>query len=81
LSPGWDLPLVIKPVETGSSVGMSIVRSGIIVGCCGGKGNGIYGATVMIEAYITGTEITCGVLGNEDPEALAADRDHSRRRP
>jgi D-alanine-D-alanine ligase len=29
-----------------------------------------YGATAMIEAYITGTEITCGVLGNEDPDAL-----------
>ena len=24
----------------------------------------------MIEAFITGTEITCGVLGNQDPEAL-----------
>jgi D-alanine-D-alanine ligase len=34
------LPLVVKPVETGSSVGMSIVRDRIIPGRCGGKGVG-----------------------------------------
>jgi D-alanine-D-alanine ligase len=63
------LPVVVKPVETGSSVGMSIVRQ------TGGLSAAIekaleYGATAMIEAFIEGKEITCGVLGNETVEAL-----------
>jgi D-alanine-D-alanine ligase len=29
-----------------------------------------FGETAMIEAYISGTEITCGVLGNQDLDAL-----------
>jgi D-alanine-D-alanine ligase len=29
-----------------------------------------FGVAAMIETYITGTEITCGVLGNQDLEAL-----------
>lgn len=63
------LPLVVKPVETGSSVGMSIVRDDALL--TGAVDKALeFGATVMIEAYITGTEITCGVLGNEDLEAL-----------
>lgn len=63
------LPVVVKPVETGSSVGMSIVRDASAL--AGAVENALtYGATAMIEAYISGTEITCGVLGNEDVEAL-----------
>lgn len=63
------LPLVVKPVETGSSVGMSIVRTDSSLAAAVEKAM-VFGATVMIEAYITGTEITCGVLGNDDLEAL-----------
>ncbi len=63
------LPLVVKPVETGSSVGMSIVRTASSLVAAVEKAL-VFGATVMIEAYISGKEITCGVLGNEDPEAL-----------
>ena len=63
------LPLVIKPVETGSSVGMSIVRSASSLAAAVEKALA-FGATAMIEAYIAGTEITCGVLGNADLEAL-----------
>ncbi len=63
------LPLVVKPVETGSSVGMSIVRADSSLAAAVKKSLE-FGATAMIEAYITGTEITCGVLGNQDLEAL-----------
>ena len=63
------LPLVVKPVETGSSVGMTIVRDASSLAGAVAKALA-YGATAMIEAYISGTEITCGVLGNEDLEAL-----------
>ena len=63
------LPLVVKPVETGSSVGMSIVRAESTLAAAVEKALE-FGATAMIEAYITGTEVTCGVLGNQEPEAL-----------
>ena len=63
------LPLVVKPVETGSSVGMTIVRQAASLPAAVDKAL-TYGATAMIEAFIDGTEITCGVLGNETPEAL-----------
>lgn len=63
------LPLVVKPVETGSSVGMSIVRADSSLVAAVEKALE-FGATAMIEAYVTGTEITCGVMGNQDLEAL-----------
>jgi len=63
------LPVVVKPVETGSSVGMTIVKSDADLATA--VDNALeYGATAMIEAYIRGKEITCGVLGNQDLEAL-----------
>ncbi len=61
--------LVIKPVCAGSSVGLSIVK----------KEENLISAidlafendeTVMIEAYIKGIELTCGVIGNKEIEAL-----------
>lgn len=63
------LPLVVKPVETGSSVGMSIVRSPSALAPAVEKAL-TFCVTAMIEAYIDGTEITCGVLGSQDVEAL-----------
>jgi D-alanine-D-alanine ligase len=63
------LPVVIKPIEAGSSVGMSIVRSkDALPGALETAFE--HGRTVMIEAYIDGIEVTCGVLGNDAPEAL-----------
>jgi D-alanine-D-alanine ligase len=63
------LPVVVKPVETGSSVGMSIVRDAADLSAAVDKAI-TYGATTMVEGFIKGTEITCGILGNQDPEAL-----------
>ncbi|MBC2713218.1 MAG: D-alanine--D-alanine ligase [Desulfosarcina sp.] len=63
------LPVVVKPVETGSSVGMSIVRSDASLAPAVAKALE-YGVTAMIEGYINGKEITCGVLGNDEVEAL-----------
>lgn len=56
-------PYVVKPVSEGSSVGVSIVRSGSntrqeIVE------NWRYGPHALVEAFIPGKEITIGVLGN-----------------
>ncbi|MBT8342926.1 MAG: D-alanine--D-alanine ligase [Desulfatitalea sp.] len=63
------LPLVVKPIKGGSSIGMTIVR----------RQEGIAAAmakafeqddTALMEAYIQGIEITGAVLGNDDPQAL-----------
>jgi len=66
---GLGLPVVVKPVETGSSVGMTIVReeSALVPAIENALG---FCESAMIEGFIDGTEITCGVIGNEDVEAL-----------
>ncbi len=64
-----QLPVVIKPVRAGSSLGMSIattaeeLRAGISVAY-------EHDSQVMVEEFIQGREITGGVLGNDDPVAL-----------
>ena len=62
-------PLVVKPVCAGSSVGMSIVKKeeDLIPAI---KTAFDHYDTVLIEAYIKGIELTCGVLGNKELEAL-----------
>ncbi len=64
-----DLPIVIKPVRGGSSIGMSIVRS------AEGLDHALAGAfaqddAVLAESFIQGIEITGAVLGNASLEAL-----------
>lgn len=62
-------PVVIKPMGTGSSVGLSIVRSpGELPDAVTAALN--YDTEVMIEAFIDGIEVTAGVLGNDALEAL-----------
>jgi len=64
-----ELPIVVKPVSGGSSIGMSIVHS---------KNDLItaldtafkYDDAILLEEYIKGTEITGAVIGNKYPEAL-----------
>ena len=63
------MPVVVKPLETGSSVGMTIVRSEDALESALGKAFD-HGDAVLIEAYIKGTELTCGVMGNDDLEAF-----------
>ena len=63
------LPVVIKPSSCGSSIGMSIIKT--VSGVSGALEKAIAeDHKVLIEKYIEGTEITCGVLGNEDLQAL-----------
>ena len=63
------LPIVVKPVEGGSSVGMSIVKTEQDLADAVGKALK-YDASVLLEAYIEGVELTGGVLGNDVVEAL-----------
>lgn len=63
------LPLVVKPVAAGSSVGMSIVRSAADLQAALDKA-GEFDKAILVESYIAGTELTAGVIGNKQLEAL-----------
>ena len=63
------LPLVIKPVAAGSSVGMSIVRSIGDLKPAVDKAHA-HDTQILIEAYVDGIELTVGVIGNEKLEAF-----------
>lgn len=59
------MPIVVKPVVGGSSIGITIVKSEKDLK------NAIelafkYDDKVMLEEYIKGRELTCGVLGNKN---------------
>jgi D-alanine-D-alanine ligase len=63
------LPLVVKPVCQGSSIGMTIARteSDLAEGI---KKAFAHDSRVMVEQFISGREITAAVLGNDNPVAL-----------
>ena len=63
------LPLVVKPVSGGSSVGMSIVKTKDTLKAAV-KNAFEQDETVLLEAYIEGVELTGAVLGNDNLEAL-----------
>lgn len=57
-------PYVVKPVDEGSSVGVIVVRAG-----ANDMGQSILAAgapeqTVMVERFVAGRELTCGVIGD-----------------
>ncbi len=64
---GW--PLVVKPVQAGSSIGMSIVKNEKDVPEALEKAFA-QDETVLVETFIDGTEITGGVIGNQILEPL-----------
>jgi D-alanine-D-alanine ligase len=64
-----ELPVVVKPIRQGSSLGMSIVRQeGDLVQAL--KKAFAMDSEVMVEQFVAGREITGGVLGNDEPVAL-----------
>jgi len=63
------LPVFVKPVASGSSVGASIVRgpedlAPAIAGALE------YDDRALVEEYLKGTELTVAVIGNDEPQAL-----------
>ncbi len=64
-----DLPVVVKPVCCGSSIGISIPDSEANLKQAV-EAAFEFDDMVLLEKYIDGTEITGGVLGNTDPEPL-----------
>lgn len=65
----FGLPLVLKPVRDGSSLGLSIAHDSEQV-LRGIERALAHDARVMVERYVRGREITVSVLGNSDPVAL-----------
>jgi D-alanine-D-alanine ligase len=63
------LPLVVKPVTGGSSIGMTIAKSKRKFTEAIKKAF-TYDDTILIEEYIRGVEITGGVIGNHTLESL-----------
>lgn len=63
------LPVVVKPEHEGSSIGLTIVRREEDLATALETG-WRYDRRCMVEKFIAGTEITGGVLGNDDLQAL-----------
>lgn len=65
----FALPVVIKPVHEGSSLGLSLAQSeeDLLTGI---ERALEHDSHVMVEKYIKGRELTVGVLGNSEVEAL-----------
>ena len=63
------VPCVVKPSNGGSSVGVSIVKKEADLKKAINEAKK-YDNEVLIEEYIEGVEVSCGVLGNENPTAL-----------
>src|SRR4029077_5948529 len=65
----FGLPLVVKPVREGSTIGLTIakdadmVASGLVLA-------GRYDRRVLVQRFATGTEITIGVLATPDVQVL-----------
>ncbi len=62
-------PWVVKPSNQGSSIGVSIVenRKGFSKAA---KEAFKYSPKIIIEEYIQGTEVSCGIIGNKSPQLL-----------
>ena len=65
----FDLPVVIKPVREGSSLGLTLAqtREQLMAGIDKAQS---HGSRIMIEKYISGTELTVAVLGNNELQGL-----------
>jgi len=63
------LPLVVKPVGSGSSVGISIVKSADALKDAMDKAFE-EDDEILLEAFVKGIELTGGVIGNEELQAL-----------
>lgn len=65
----FKLPVVVKPSSQGSSVGVNIVHQKRKI-CSALDKAFSFGPRIMVEEYLVGTEVTCGVIGNNNLQAL-----------
>src|SRR5438876_518202 len=66
----FGYPVIVKPNAQGSTIGCSVVQNGEALESALDEAFK-YDASVLVEQFITGAEITVGLLGNEEPEALS----------
>jgi D-alanine--D-alanine ligase len=71
---GWSYPLVVKPTNQGSSLGVSLVPARAGLGRAIGLA-GRYDSRILIEECVAGRELTVGVLG-EEPLPVVEIRPH-----
>jgi D-alanine-D-alanine ligase len=57
-------PYVIKPVADGSSMGVHIVKKDMSPVAEIASGDWKFGDDVLVEKYVSGRELTCGVMGD-----------------
>lgn len=65
----FGLPLVVKPNCQGSSVGISVVRDKANLKNAINEAFNV-DTKILVEEFIEGREIQCGILGNDKPVAL-----------
>jgi len=65
----FSLPVVVKPNKQGSSIGVSIPREEDELAEALKKSFSL-DDEILVEEYIEGMEVTCGVIGNREPVAL-----------
>ena len=64
----FEYPVFVKPANSGSSVGVSKARSREDLGEAFAEA-GRWDRKILVERAMTGREIECAVLGNDEPEA------------
>ncbi|MDI6689951.1 MAG: D-alanine--D-alanine ligase [Actinomycetota bacterium] len=64
-----SFPMVIKPAREGSTIGLSVVQKADQLHAALQDAFG-YDEQLLVEKFIEGTEVTVGILGDKDPEAL-----------
>jgi len=65
------IPSVIKPINNGSSVGVYIILSeSDKTSFLNDLKNWKYGKYIMVEEYIKGRELTCGIIANKPTEII-----------
>ncbi len=64
-----SVPLIVKPVRQGSSIGMTLVREASEIGPALAEALA-YDDRALVEEWIAGTELTGGVIGNDELVAL-----------
>ena len=57
-------PYVIKPIADGSSMGVHIVKEGMPTVADIATSDWKFGDNVLVEKYVDGRELTCGVMGD-----------------
>lgn len=69
ISSSFGFPVVTKPYNQGSSVGVTLVKKPAQLSQACQKVFSV-SKKMIIDEYIRGVEVSCGVLGNDDPQAL-----------